>query len=145
MAATPYSYKFSDSSLFTSFNNTPNLANLKNDFTVWGKNKNDLAIHMRYAIDVKPNYYRSITVLNKEVEAHNNKYNLDVQGQNSITYWYNDGTPAPDEEFIECGDWREIIYQMQKDYYKYNFLDNFNLKVSAANPNHYPTGATGYE
>ena len=145
MAATPYSYKFSDSSLFTSFNNTPNLANLKNDFTVWGKNKNDLAIHMRYAIDVKPNYYRSITVSKEEVEAHNNKYNLNVQGQNSITYWYSDGTPAPDEEFIECGDWREIIYQMQKDYYKYNFLDDFALKVGAANPNHYPTGATGYE
>lgn len=145
MAATPYSYKFSDSSLFTSFNNTPNLANLKNDFTVWGKNKNDLAIHMRYAIDVKPNYYRSITVSPGEVEAHNNKYNLSVQGQNSITYWYNDGTPAPDEKFIECGDWREIIYQMQKDYYKYNFLDDFTLKVGAANPNRYPTGATGYE
>lgn len=145
MAATPYSYKFSDSSLFTSFNNTPNLANLKNDFTVWGKNKNDLAIHMRYAIDVKPNYYRSIKVSKDEVEAHNNKYNLNVQEQNSITYWYNDGTPAPDEEFIECGDWREIIYQMQKDYYKYNFLDGFTLKVGAANPNHYPTGATGYE
>ena len=145
MAATPYSYKFSDSSLFTSFNNTPNLANLKNDFTVWGKNKNDLAIHMRYAIDVKPNYYRSIKVSKDEVEAHNNKYNLNVQEQNSITYWYNDGTPAPDEEFIECGDWREIIYQMQKDYYKYNFLDDFTLKVGAANPNHYPTGATGYE
>ena len=145
MAATPYSYKFSDSSLFTSFNNTPNLANLKNDFTVWGKNKNDLAIHMRYAIDVKPNYYRSIKVSKDEVEAHNNKYNLNVQGQSSITYWYNDGTPAPDEEFIECGDWREIIYQMQKDYYKYNFLDDFTLKVGAANPNHYPTGATGYE
>ena len=145
MAATPYSYIFSDSSLFTSFNNTPNLANLKNDFTVWGKNKNDLAIHMRYAIDVKPNYYRSITVSDKEVEAYNNKYNLIVQGQNSTTYWYADGTPAPDEEFIECDDWREIIYQMQKDYYKYNFLDDFTLKVGAANPNHYPTGATGYE
>ena len=145
MATTPYSYKFSDSSLFTSFNNTPNLANLKNDFTVWGKNKNDLAIHMRYAIDVKPNYYRSITVSKEEVEAHNNKYNLNVQGQNSITYWYDDGTSVPDEKFIECDDWREIIYQMQKDYYKYNFLDDFTLKVGAANPNHYPTGATGYE
>lgn len=145
MAATPYSYKFSDSSLFISFNNTPNLANLKNDFTVWGKNKHDLAIHMRYAIDVKPNYYRSIAVSKEEVEAHNKKYNLNVQGQNSITYWYDDGTSVPDEEFIECDDWREIIYQMQKDYYKYNFLDDFTLKVGAANPNHYPTGATGYE
>lgn len=145
MAATPYSYKFSDSSLFISFNNTPNLANLKNDFTVWGKNKHDLAIHMRYAIDVKPNYYRSIAVSKEEVEAHNKKYNLNVQGQNSITYWYDDGTSVPDEEFIECDDWREIIYQMQKDYYKYNFLDDFTLKVGAANPNRYPTGATGYE
>jgi hypothetical protein len=46
---------------------------------------------------------------------------------------------------VECADWREIIFQMQKDYYKYNFLDDFSLKIAAANPNHYLTGVTGYE
>jgi hypothetical protein len=37
-------------------------------------------------------------------------------------------------------DWREIIYQMALDYYKYNFLDDFELRVAAANPKYYPLG-----
>jgi hypothetical protein len=50
-----YIYNFSDLSMFTSFSNTPNLKNLKNDFTVWGSKKSiigsELPIHMRIAID----------------------------------------------------------------------------------------------
>ena len=42
-------------------------------------------------------------------------------------------------------DWREIIYQMALDYYKYGHLDNFELMVRRANPDYYPTGKTGYE
>ena len=42
-------------------------------------------------------------------------------------------------------DWREIIYQMAEDYYKYNYLDDFELRVAAANPGLYPLGTTGYE
>ena len=34
---------------------------------------------------------------------------------------------------------------MALDYYAYNFLDDFELRVAAANPNLYPTGRTGYE
>jgi hypothetical protein len=37
------------------------------------------------------------------------------------------------------------MYQMALDYYKYNFLDDFELKVAAANPNHFSSGRTGYE
>jgi hypothetical protein len=44
---------------------------------------------------------------------------------------------------IEC-DWRELIYQMANDYYKYGQLDSFELKVKEANP-FYPFGITGYE
>jgi hypothetical protein len=44
---------------------------------------------------------------------------------------------------IGC-DWREIIYQMALDYYKYNFLDDFELRVAEVNPS-YPSGRTGYE
>ena len=145
MSATPYSYNFAGSTLFTSFNNTPQLNNLKNDFTVWGKNKNDLPIHMRYAIDIRPNYYKSIEVSDEELIDYNQKNNLEVTGQHSIIYWYNNGDEPPMEDYTLCADWREIIFQMQKDYYKYNCLDDFTLKVAAANPNHYPTGCTGYE
>lgn len=145
-AATPYSYNFTDTTLFTAFNNTPNIANLKNDFTVWGTNKNDLPIHMRYAIDVKPTYYKSIKVLDSELEDYNAKYGLETKGQVSVIYWCGNETPAnPDSlSIIEC-DWREILHQMQKDYYKYNHLDSYRQKVGDANPLHYPNGFTGYE
>jgi hypothetical protein len=56
-------YEFNNKSLFTSFGNTPDLKNLKNDFTVWGNRKGltgaDLPIHMRLAIDKKPTSYIS--------------------------------------------------------------------------------------
>ena len=59
------SYEFTDNTLVTSFNNPPNLTNLKNDFTVWGNRKGvsgiDLPVHYRYAIDHKPNEYNGIT------------------------------------------------------------------------------------
>jgi hypothetical protein len=45
-------------------------------------------------------------------------------------------------------DWREIIYQMAKDYMQYNFLDDFELLVARANPSFtygYTSGRTGYE
>jgi hypothetical protein len=76
--ATPYAYNFSDTEFFTAFNNTPNLSNLKNDFTIWGTNSRDLPIHMRYAIDKKPTYYKSITVQKHEIEKYNQTYNLNV-------------------------------------------------------------------
>jgi hypothetical protein len=34
---------------------------------------------------------------------------------------------------------------MAQDYYRYNFLDDFELKVAEANPIDYPSGRTGYE
>jgi hypothetical protein len=41
------------------------MGNIKNDYTVWGKKKNssnrDIPIHMRYAIDIKPYFYKSFT------------------------------------------------------------------------------------
>lgn len=55
------SYEFTDNTLVTSFNNPPDLTNLKNDFTVWGNRKSvsgiDLPIHYRFAIDHKPETY----------------------------------------------------------------------------------------
>jgi hypothetical protein len=141
-ASTPYSYNFSDSKKFSSFNNTPNLTNLKNDYTVWGERPNGNPIHMRYAIDHKPTYYKSIAVSEDELIEYNNKYGLSTRGQTSTVYWWRD---EPAGGGTQCADWREIIYRMQQDYRKYNHLDNFNTKIIAANPQHYPMGVTGYE
>lgn len=58
-------FNFVGSNLITSFQNTPNLLNLKNDYSVWGTKKttsgSEIPIHMRYAIDNKPIYYKSFS------------------------------------------------------------------------------------
>ena len=148
-SSSPYSYVFSGTELFTAFNNTPNIGNIKNDFTVWGTKKGvtgkELPAHMRYAIDVKPQKYTSISVADDELVDYNKKYNLSVKGQNSKIYIAADSY-SENGDTIYC-DWREIIYQMAKDYSKYNHLDDFELKIIEANKADglYFTGRTGYE
>ena len=103
--------------LITSFNNNPNLLNLKNDFAVWGTRKSisgtEIPIHMRYAIDRKPTYYKS-------------PYQQKIY---TTKDW----------------DWRELIYQMAIDYRRHSHDDDFLYQIATANPSHYPLGKTGYE
>lgn len=48
-------YTFDEgSALISSYSNTPNYTNIKNDFHVWGKNEDGLAIHYHLAIKQKP-------------------------------------------------------------------------------------------
>ena len=68
-----YAYMFSGTGFFTAINNAPNLLDLRNDFTVWGKRSGDVPIHMRYAIDVKPTQYNSIEVTKEELQAYNDR------------------------------------------------------------------------
>lgn len=61
--ASSYSYLFNGAELITSFNNNPNLSNMKNDYSVWGTREaigRQDQVHMRYAIDLKPDYYKTI-------------------------------------------------------------------------------------
>ena len=138
-AASNRSYTFSEGELITQFNNNPNLLNLRNDFSIWGERTSlgqKLPIHLRYAIDKKPMNYTTIYVEGKDVKEYNDKYGVSVPSQTiQKTYTLEDlGEDA----------WQEIIYQMAKDYNQYNFLDDFELRIIAANPD-YPTGRTGYE
>ena len=61
--ATQVKYHFEGSKIVAAYQNSPNIGNIKNDFTVWGKkilnSGVEIPIHMRYAIDVKPNFYAS--------------------------------------------------------------------------------------
>ena len=61
--ASSCAYVFSGGELITSFNNTPNLLNVRNDYSIWGtreaSGRSD-PVHMRYAIDIKPTYYKTI-------------------------------------------------------------------------------------
>ena len=143
--ASASSYTFSEGELITAFNNNPNLMNMRNDYSIWGERQGiggaKIPVHMRYAIDIPPTSYTTITVdisdenstTAKAIAAYNQLHGTQVGGQVGISY----STTAYD--------WREIIFRMAQDFYKYaHILDNFELLVAAANPD-YPTGRTGYE
>ena len=147
-------YRFINNELITSFNNNPNLLNLKNDFSIWGQRTSasgaTIPVHIRYAIDQKPVSYTTIYVANDDpaILAYNEKYGTELKGQeNQITYKPSDKY----DEGIENGrsviycDWREVLYQMALDYFKYNHLDDFELRIINANRKQYPLGTTGYE
>lgn len=148
-------YVFSGGELITTFNNNPNLSNVKNDFSIWGEKEGlqgaKIPIHMRYAIDKKPGRYTSISIssTNKQIKEYNQKHNLSIKGQRGVLYEKsNIYKEYYDEDNVlikvEC-DWREIIYRMAMDYLKYNFLEDFELRVISANPDDFPSGQTGYE
>ena len=81
-------YEFKGAELITAFNNTPNLTDLKNDYSIWGKrgDSKTIPIHLRYAIDKKPVKYTSITVDDSELIEYNKKHNFTLMGQNGVTY-----------------------------------------------------------
>ena len=58
------SYNFQNSELFTQMSITPQIAKLKNDFSVWGTRDavdgKSLPVHYRFLISEKPVKYTSI-------------------------------------------------------------------------------------
>lgn len=117
----PTIYSFEDNKMLTAISKQPAINNLKNDFAIQGTRKSasgaDILIHMRYAISDKPYRYK----------AYKGK-----------TYVW-----EPDDK--ETIDWRELIYQMALDYFKYGQNDDFYHVIGKNNPEDYPTGITGYE
>lgn len=122
-----YSYEFNDLSMFTSFNNNPNIKNLKNDFTVWGEYKTAtgaaLPIHMRLAIDKKPTRYHS-----------------PWQDKTYIGLIQPAGTQPEGGGY----DWRELIYQMAIDYYEHHLDPDYGILLEQHN-SFVKNGRTGYE
>ena len=119
-------YSFENSSLITSFQNSPDFDNLRNDYSIWGTKTtvsgNETHVHLRYALDKKP-----IRYINYEGDIYStNEDNELFIGQ------------------IHC-DWRELIYQMASDYMKHNKDDDFTVQIGKNNPDYYPDGYTGYE
>lgn len=119
-------YSFENSSLITSFQNSPDFDNLRNDYSIWGTKTtvsgNETPVHLRYALDKKP-----IRYINYEGDIYStNEDNELFMGQ------------------VHC-DWRELIYQMASDYMKHNRDDDFTVRVGKNNPDYYPDGYTGYE
>ena len=149
-------YHLNGTELVTAFNNTPTIGNIKNDFSIWGQRDSitggNISIHLRCAIDKKPQSYVSIEVAEDEPEfiAYREKYNLDLWGQKSIPFIAKTNT-----ELVIAGnniaavycDWREIIFRMASDYLKYGFLSDFKQRIAKANKDYelYQNGITGYE
>lgn len=140
-----FSYKFDDNYFITSFTNTPSFTNVKNDFSAWGKRKtsygSEIPVHMRCAIDIKPEFYRSY---NNQIYLANNKIIEKIDNENNSFI---------DLEKVKIVDWREIIYQMALDYFSNNNDDDFNINIRKNNTlffngvltSLYPSGKTGYE
>ena len=58
-----YSYKFNNGNMIASFNNNPQVANIKNDFSIWGEQSTKWGtrkVHLRYAIDERPMKYKRL-------------------------------------------------------------------------------------
>ena len=174
-------YTFENGILLSAFTDAPQILNIRNDFSIWGKRKGiggaDLPVHMRYAIDFRPTYYKPLRFDENDNQLLDNKAyvsfeyreykKIDLTENTFIPYIYYiqnlNGTyqlansysqniiyyeaieNEEDDNLIYL-DWRELIYQMALDYFKYNHIkSDFTQLIAAANPNHYPTGITGYE
>jgi hypothetical protein len=114
-------YNLEDSDLIISFNNSPKIDNIKNDYSIWGVRKGisgaDIPIHLRYAIDIKPERYTTYDGKNTFIAGK--EYSEKKEKNNKRT--------------ITC-DWREIIYQMALDYHEYkDTKDDFYTKLKENN------------
>lgn len=71
----PVFWTFGNSFLTTAYANTPALNNVKNDYSIWGTKRSivgsDLPVHLRYAVDKKPTYYKTIeyTVIEEQEDG----------------------------------------------------------------------------
>ena len=71
----PVFWTFGNSFLTTAYSNTPALNNVKNDYSIWGTKRSivgsDLPVHLRYAVDKKPTYYKTIeyTVIEEQEDG----------------------------------------------------------------------------
>ena len=116
-------YTFNEGNgLITSYANTPNYTNLKNDFHVWGENDDGYAIHYHLAIKSKPQVMNTYNVVFlKENDEYTGGLRLAAAGEASVEY-----TPE---------DWRAELYlqglskwqqQIRPDVYEQELLDLFD-------------------
>ena len=135
----PIAYEFKGSSLIASFANNPNLLNLKNDYSIWGTRETasgaEIPVHLRYAIDNKPVYYKTysgkefasdkydwrelIYQMACDYYAHNQEDDfLFTVAKNNFDY-YPSGYTGYEQYYIDLiGFWRQL--------YCYNDLQNEN-------------------
>ena len=137
-------YIFDDATLTTSYQNSPNINNIKNDFIIWGERKekdNTIKFHGRYAIENPPFEYTDFngyTWTAKRVTE-----SVEVKNINNKQRKY--ALPGQDV------DWRELISIMADDWYQYHMTDDYEIILRQNNCwpdleiDLFPLGRTGYE
>ena len=121
-------YIFTNSLLASAYTNTPDFNNLKNDFTVWGNRKSvngsELPIHIRYAIDKKPEKYVTfdgqvfssdqydwrelIYQMALDYRTHNMKKDFEVTLAKNNP-WFSTGRTGYEQYYIDMeGFWRQL-------------------------------------
>lgn len=127
------SWFFENPELLISVQNTPNYQNLKNDFVVWGKKNETTPIHMRYAIDKKPMYYKTLNggiYYSEQFNELDLLVNLNILTKdqiqeriNNFTLTYDDAAMIGFEKPIrkEDGSWTPGWWDI-RDWYEYYSL-----------------------
>jgi hypothetical protein len=117
-----YSYEFHNGNLIASFNNNPQVGNIKNDFSIWGEQSTKWGtrkVHLRYAIDERPIKYKRLrrpSLGGTEDDGHwyvTDEYykRLELNSNDPIKL-------TPTEELLlvrQAVDWRDLIYFMAYD------------------------------
>ena len=107
-------YTFTKGTLIESYANKPDIANIKNDFTIWGTTASSstgvaLPVHLRCAIDDKPTFYRPLL-----------STGIGEDPMGSVLFYtanYNDISNVV-QTSPHMYDWRELLYRMAYDYSK---------------------------
>ena len=130
MQTSSFTYSFEDSNLITAFQNAPALANVKNDYAVWGTRKSkatgtEIPVHLRYAIDKKPYAYTTyggITYLSISKEEYIKKLTEQVKQEieialNQMSHYRKKPNPNKlPEDWWEILDWAEYYKLLYGSY-----------------------------
>ena len=157
MDVSPISYQFQSNKLITSISNNPDLSNVKNDFSIWGKRTSisgaEIPIHLRFAIQKKPVIYKKISdngglkgtiYIALPNSASTNTESIATQ-QELVTMAQGLEHAGVQTTGLAYADWRELIYQMALDYRRCNHDEDYEYQLKLSNPDLVKNGKTGYE
>ena len=110
-------YTFEEgNNLITSYSNSPNFTNLKNDYHIWGKNDDGYAIHYHLVIKEPPTEMQTRQVVFLEEDGeYNGKIRLPKEGEIGVEYTPNDWRAELYLQGLEVakGGGRPDIYQQE--------------------------------
>ena len=120
--SSPLAYMFSAGELITAFNNNPNLANMKNDYSVWGERTGvsgaKIPVHLRYAIDTKPTFYRTYdgSVFYTTEKKSDADLRQEIEDELELKYKKKPNPNGLPEDWWDIFDWAEYYKRLTGEY-----------------------------